>query len=113
MSADYAQHQGNMERYLAEGEIKAYELGNRGPVRYDRNGNLHEEILAAYLQCGFYIFEGIFEPEELSEIETDVFNIIDRLPVKKGSPVDKEGRPALGINCQAPTSIVKLAICPL
>ena len=53
------------------------------------NGNLHEEILAAYWQCGFYIFEGIFEPEELSEIETDVFNIIDRLPVKKGSPVDK------------------------
>ena len=103
MSADYAQHQGDMERYLAEGEIKAYELGNRGPVRYDRNGNLHEEILAAYWQCGFYIFEGIFEPEELSEIETDVFNIIDRLPVKKGSPVDKKGRPALGINCQAPT----------
>ena len=59
MSADYAQHQGDMERYLAEGEIKAYELGNRGPVRYDRNGNLHEEILTAYWQCGFYIFEGI------------------------------------------------------
>ena len=55
MSADYAQHQGDMERYLAEGAIKAYELGNRGPVRYDRNGNLHEEILAAYWQCGFYI----------------------------------------------------------
>ena len=95
MSADYAQHQGDMERYLAEGAIKAYELGNRGPVRYDRNGNLHEEILTAYWQCGFYIFEDIFDPEELSEIETDVFNIIDRLPVKKGSPVDKEGRPAL------------------
>ena len=103
MSADYAQHQGDMERYLAEGAIKAYELGNRGPVRYDRNGNLHEEILTAYWQCGFYIFEGIFDPEELSEIETDVFNIIDRLPVKKGSPVDKKGRPALGVNCQAPT----------
>ena len=103
MSADYAQHQGDMERYLAAGAIKAHELGNRGPVRYDRNGNLHEEILTAYWQYGFYIFEGVFDPEELSEIETDVFNIIDRLPVKKGSPVDKKGRPALGINCQAPT----------
>ena len=61
MSADYAQHQGDMERYLAAGAIKAHELGNRGPVRYDRNGNLHEEILAAYWQCGFYIFEGMIK----------------------------------------------------
>ena len=90
MSADYAHHQGDMDRYLADGTVKAYELGNRGPVKYNTNGKLHDEIINAYWQCGFYIFEDVFGAEELSEIETDIFKIIDRLPEKKGSPVDKE-----------------------
>ena len=83
MSADYAHHQGDMDRYLADGTVKAYELGNRGPVKYNTNGKLHDEIINAYRQCGFYIFEDVFGAEELSEIETDIFEIIDRLPETK------------------------------
>lgn len=92
-----------MQRYLEDGARRARELGNRGPIRFTDDGRVHPEILEAYSRCGFYVFEGVLKPDELADIEADVKDILDRLPVEQGSPVDHRGRPALAADCKAPT----------
>jgi hypothetical protein len=100
---DYGSEEAAMQAYLRDGEERAFALGNRGPVRYTDEGQIHPEILEAYWRCGFYIFEGVIDSEELRDIEADLHDILDRLPAEKGSLVDTKGRPALGADCKAPT----------
>ena len=76
-------------------------LGNRGPLRFDRAGNLDSAIIDAYSRCGFYVFEGLLREEELADIECDVAEILARAPVTKDAKVDSQGRPALGVDCKA------------
>lgn len=99
----YGGEEAAMQAYLREGERKAMELGNRGPIRFDVNGALTQDIVDAYWRYGFYVFEGVLKPEELADLESDLKNILERLPSEKGSPVDKHGRPALAADCKAPT----------
>ncbi|MFM9942211.1 MAG: phytanoyl-CoA dioxygenase family protein [Hyphomicrobiaceae bacterium] len=98
----YGAEEAAMQAYLAEGERKAFALGNRGPIRCDAKGRLAQDIIDAYWRCGFYIFEGVLKPEELADIEADVKSILERLPREKGSLTDKHGRPALAADCKAP-----------
>ena len=100
---DYGTEEAAMQAYLRDGEERAFALGNRGPVRYTDEGQIHPEILEAYWRCGFYIFEGVIDSDELQDIEADLHDILDRLPAEKGSLVDTKGRPALGADCEAPT----------
>ncbi|HEU0060494.1 MAG TPA: hypothetical protein VFR19_11495, partial [Hyphomicrobiaceae bacterium] len=102
-SVDYGAEETAMQAYLRAGEAKAFALGNRGPIRFDENGRLAPDILAAYWRCGFYVFEGVLVPEELAHIEADVKEILERLPREKGAVLDKHGRPALAADCKAPT----------
>lgn len=92
-----------MADYIREGEKRAYALGNRGPVRFGDDGLLHPDILEAYWRCGFYIFEGVLGADELADIEADLIDMRSRMPTEKDSPLDAEGRPALGADCAAPT----------
>ncbi|MEZ5228648.1 MAG: hypothetical protein R2710_18855 [Acidimicrobiales bacterium] len=92
-----------MNEYLAEGERKAFALGNRGPIRFDDEGHLHPDILDAYWRCGFFVFEGVLGPEELDDIERDVIDVLDRVPVSRGSEVDAHGRPALNAGLRGPS----------
>jgi ectoine hydroxylase-related dioxygenase (phytanoyl-CoA dioxygenase family) len=92
-----------MQKYLREGEARALALPNRGPLRFDESGRLAEDIVETYREYGFYVFENVLSTEELADIETDVLDILERLPVEQGSPVDVKGRPALAADCQAPT----------
>ncbi len=100
---DYGDNEAAMRAYLAEGQHRAYQLGNRGPIRFTDDGKIHPDILAAYWRCGFYVFEGVLKTDELADIEADLKNILDRLPAHRGSPVDRHGRPALAADCKAPT----------
>ena len=100
---DYGAEEAAMRDYLREGEQRAFALGNRGPIRFTASGELHPDILDAYWRCGFYVFEGVLKPDELADIERDVKDILDRLPVEKDSPLDAKGRPALAADCTAPT----------
>ncbi len=77
-----------MAACCAEGKRKALALPNRGPIRYTPDGQVHPEILEAYWEYGFYVFENVLRAEELEDIERDLFEILDRLPVRRGSPVD-------------------------
>jgi hypothetical protein len=101
--ADYGEQEAAMRDYLAQGERRAFSLGNRGPIRFTADGSLHPEILAAYWRCGFYVFEGVLAPDELADIEADLKSILDRLPARKGAHLDRHGRPALGADNQATT----------
>ena len=94
VQADYGPEEAAMQAYLAEGERRAFALGNRGPIRFLSDGSLAPDILDAYWRCGFYVFEGVIGAEELADVEADLFDIIDRLPTEQGSPVDAKGRPA-------------------
>ncbi|MGE0698762.1 MAG: phytanoyl-CoA dioxygenase family protein [Hyphomicrobiaceae bacterium] len=92
-----------MQAYLAVGERKAFALGNRGPIRFDASGRLAQDILDAYWRVGFYVFEGVLQTDELADIERDVKDILERLPVTRDAAVDKHGRPALAHGLQAPS----------
>ena len=99
---DYGPEERAMQEYLRAGEKRAFALGNRGPIRFTDKGELHPEIVEAYWRCGFYVFEGALRPEELADIEHDLRDILDRLPVEKGAALDAKGRPALAADCRGP-----------
>ena len=86
-----------MAEYMREGTQRALELGNRGPIRLNDAGTLHQDILDAYWQCGFYVFEGVVGHEELADLEADIESVLERAPFEKGADVDSKGRPALGV----------------
>src|ERR1700712_2903859 len=100
---DYGSEKTAMQAYLRDGERRAHSLGNRGPIRFTAGGELHPDIVEAYWRCGFYVFEGVLGTEELGDLEADFQDIQDRLPSERGSPVDAQGRPALGAGLKAPT----------
>ena len=102
---DYGEHQSAMDAYKSAGVERALNLGNRGPIRFNADGSLDRTILEAYAEHGFYLFEGVLGSEELADIEADVVNIVDRLPVTKGASVDALGRTAIGADCEARTLI--------
>ncbi|MEL0007889.1 MAG: phytanoyl-CoA dioxygenase, partial [Luminiphilus sp.] len=67
-----AQHYGEqadaMRAYLLEGQARAIDLPNRGPLRFAESGALAGDIRAAYSEYGFYIFENVLSDEELDDI---------------------------------------------
>lgn len=99
---DYGEQESAMQQYLAAGEQRAHTLGNRGPFRFTADGKIHPDIIESYWRCGFYVFEAVLGTDELADIEADLQDILERLPVKRGSPVDRHGRPALAADCKAP-----------
>ncbi len=101
-----AAHYGNdadaMRQYLINGQQKAVELPNRGPILFDEDGQLNGEILKAYLKYGFYIFENVLDKQELSDIEQDLAQLKQRFAINSNAKVNAEGEPALGADCKAP-----------
>ncbi len=92
-----------MENYVQEGKRMAYELGNRGPIRFNADGTLHQEIIDAYWRCGFYVLEGALANEELNDLRVDMENGLERAPYTKDATVDAQGRPALGVDLTRPS----------
>ncbi len=90
------QHAADMGEYLRQGEARAAALGNRGPIRRTAEGHLHPDILAAFDEHGFYVFEGVVDEAELAELRAGADDMIGRAPVRRGEQVDAQGRPALG-----------------
>ena len=90
-----------MQTYLEEGEKKALQLGNRGPIRFTAEGTLENDIVESYQENGFYIFENVLDQAELADIETDLKNLQGRLPKDRTSKIDGSGRPAITANCKS------------
>jgi len=94
---DYGAEESAMVEYRRAGTERALALGNRGPIRFDADGRLDQEILDAYREHGFYVFTGVLGPDELDDIERDVAEILERAPEVRGSELDRHGRLALGV----------------
>ena len=104
-AAYYGDNADAMESYLKEGEKKALELGNRGPIKFDENGNLCAEIRKAYSDNGFYIFENVINPEELKDIKEDLEKLRTNFPVGPESNIDINGNPAFNAESKALTLV--------
>ena len=97
------EHASAMVEYAAQGTRRALALGNRGPIRFDAGGHLHQDILDAYGEVGFYVFEGVVGGEELAELRAGVRQVLERAPVSPEAARDRSGRPALGSEFARPT----------
>ena len=95
-AAHYGDDADAVKNYLIEGQTKALELPNRGPLKFDAYGNIHNDILEAYSKFGFYVLKGVISDKELNDIKADLDKIRDNFPTHMGAEKDKHGRPALG-----------------
>ncbi|MFT5573222.1 MAG: hypothetical protein ACI9FR_002155 [Cryomorphaceae bacterium] len=102
-AAHYGEQSGAMRDYLTQGQARAHQLSNRGPLKFDKNGDLDAGIRAAYSKYGFYIFEGAIGPKELAELEHDIKATRSKFPLQPDGQIDAQGNPALGTDCKAPT----------
>ena len=100
IQADYGEHEAVMQAYFRSGRNRALALPNRGPLKFLANGDLCPDIRSLVDEYGFYVLKNVVGSDELGDIEKDVFDILERLPITKDSPVDKWGRPALGVDCK-------------
>lgn len=91
---DTPEEEARWQSYCEEGRARALSLGNRGPVRFDAKGVLAPDIVEAFKEHGFYVFEGVMKPEEVADFHEEFQNLLDHAPAFKGSPLDKQGRPA-------------------
>lgn len=91
-----------MASYIDNGIKRADLLGNRGPVKFDEHGRLTPEILEAYRETGFYVFEGLVSPSETDLLATEAMDLLERAPVTNDALLDKHGRPAFGLDFAKP-----------
>ena len=96
-------HTAGTEKYYCDGLARAQAIGNRGPARFSTDGKLFPDILDAYWQYGFYVFEGVVAPAEIEELRRGVDNMVARAPVTPDAKVDAQGRPAFGLDFTRPT----------
>lgn len=102
-AAHYGADEQAMREYLISGEQRALAMDNRGPIRFDENGELAADILAAYDHYGFYVFTDVLAEDELADLRADLDTIKDRLPTRRGAATDHKGRWALASNCRSKT----------
>ena len=73
-----AAHADAMREYAIERQQAATRLRARGPLDLDTDGRLAPEILRAYRTHGFYVFENVVTPGEISQLRRAVNDVIDR-----------------------------------
>lgn len=100
-AAFYGDEADAVRQYLIEGQRRALALPNRGPLRFNDEGEIHQDILDAYSAYGFYIFENALRQEELQDLKDDLDRMRDNFPTTMGAVTDAKGRPALGAGNQA------------
>jgi len=100
-AAYYGKDAGAVRQYLTQGQERALALPNRGPLRFDQQGAIEQDILDAYSTYGFYIFEKALSQEEVRDLEDDLDRLRDNFPTTMGAATDAQGRPALGADSRA------------
>ena len=90
------EHSEAMHRYIEAGTRRAFELDNRGPIRFDDQGAVHPDILASYWQHGFYILQDVIDMTEVEELRQDVDRVLRGQPAKPGSSLTLAGETAIG-----------------
>jgi len=101
-ASHYGEAADKVRDYMLSGQDKALALPNRGKIRFHEDGSLHTDILDAYSNYGFYVFEGVLGEAELADIKEDYAELRTRFPTGPDSKVDSQGRPAVGLGGKAP-----------
>lgn len=78
--------------YRAAGVQRAKALNNRGPIRFDSDGRLLQEIRDAYNRTGFYVFTNVLDQEEVDELARDFDAVLANAPAEPDAPLDRFGR---------------------
>ncbi len=104
-AAYYGENADEMEAYLLDGEKRALELGNRGPIKFAQNGKLSKEIREAYSKNGFYIFENVIDANELEDIKEDLEQLRENFPAGPETTLDSNGKPAFNADSKALTLV--------
>ncbi len=97
------EHRDSMRAYLDDGKKRALRLPNRGPIKYDENGEISKEILDAYWQYGFYVFTRVLKTDEIDDLRGDVERVLDGAPRSREDSLDHRGRPAIGCQFKRPS----------
>ena len=100
-AAHYGEQADAMRTYLIEGEKQALSMTNRGPIRFDAEGNLAQDIQEAYSEYGFYVFEGVLGADELQDIDAELQQLRSTFPSEPNGKLTKDGKPALGADCKS------------
>jgi len=87
-ASHYGQDANAVRDYLIQGQKRALALPNRGPIRFDKNGDIHPDILTTYAKYGFYVFENVLGEEELADIHADLEMLRDNFPTHMGAATD-------------------------
>ena len=95
-AARYGEDAEAMRNYLIDGERRALELDNRGPIRFAETGRLAEDIINAYSRYGFYVFENVLSGAELEDLKEDLEAMRATFPAEPGGKLTPDCRPALG-----------------
>jgi len=97
-AAHYGEDADAVRDYLTQGQARALALPNRGTLKFDADGTVHSDILEAYAEYGFYVFEKALSAEELADLQSDMAEMRTRFPIHMGAETDSKGRPAIGVN---------------
>ena len=81
------------EAYRDAALERAAALGNRGPMRFDEDGRLEQDILDAYRRTGFYVFTGVLSQQEVDDLRAEFDAVLDNAPVDADGKLDKHGSP--------------------
>lgn len=100
-AAHYGDQADAMRTYLIEGDKHALSMNNRGPIRFNEQGNLAQDIQDAYSEHGFYIFENVLGDQELEEIDEELQQLRATFPSGPNAKLTSEGKPALGADCKS------------
>ncbi|MDA9113039.1 phytanoyl-CoA dioxygenase family protein [Gammaproteobacteria bacterium] len=92
-----------MKNYLVEGEKRALNLNNRGPISFENDGSLASNIRQAYSKYGFYIFEGALGDEEVRDIKDDIKELRSKFPTGPESTITATGEPAMNADSKSLT----------
>ena len=77
--------------YVREGEKAAMALPNRGPMRFDRKGNVASEILEGYAKYGFYVLENFLSKRDLQDWQGDFDTMKANYPTTSDAKLDLYG----------------------
>ena len=96
-SVTAADHALQMADYVACAVETARTLGNRGPLRFNASGGIHDDILSAYWRQGFYVLENVVDATEIEELRAGIDVMFDRAPIASEAQVDQYGNAAFGL----------------
>ena len=85
-AAHYGSDADAMREYLINGQNKALEIDNRGPIVFEADGSLASHIFEAYDKYGFYVFTKVLGQDEIEDIKQDLEQMKKRFPVSPGAP---------------------------